>query len=83
MRLSKRERLAELRAYLGLCFELIGETDPKEVANRTGLHHSTCYRLMRGGATLMCRYNTIDAIGRAAGYRLAWDRHGRPRTARS
>lgn len=82
-RLSERERLTQLKAYLILCFELIGETDPKEVTNMTGLHPSTILRLMQGGASLMCRYNTIDVIGRAAGYKLVWRRDGRPKMVKS
>lgn len=78
--LSNHERTRELRAYVALCFNLIGETDLREIVNRTGLHISTVQRLANGQASLYCRYNTIDALGRAAGYRLAWTRTGHPRT---
>lgn len=71
--ISNADRTRELRAFVTLCFELIGETDLKEVSNRTGLHVQTVRRLANGQASLFCRYNTIDALGRAAGYRLHWN----------
>lgn len=71
-RISDTDRLAEYNAYIDLCFkqfELDGD-DFKEVSNRTGLCYSTIHRIATVGVTLATHIGTMDAISRAAGFRL-------------
>lgn len=72
--LTRGQRLAELKTFVQLCFNVIDEPDFKELANRTGLCVSTIERLARGEATLLTRFGTVQAIGYAAGLRLEWEK---------
>lgn len=65
-------RLAELKRLVLFCFYPIDETDPKEVANRTGLSVSTILRLGNGGASLKMRVNTLQVLCDAAGIHYRW-----------
>lgn len=72
VRMTKKRRLQELKAFVNICFSLIEEEtqDFKEIANRTGLSVSTLYRLAVEDYTLAVRFGTVQAIGLAAGLSL-------------
>lgn len=71
--MTPKVRLEELQAFIALCFHCLeqgGATDYHKMAELTGLHYSTLYRLHHGEATLAMRFNTIQVLGIAAGLRL-------------
>lgn len=68
-RLSKAERLKELKHAIQLCFVQM-DTTLAEVATKTGLHPSTVYRLWTGDYTLAIRFGTAQAMAYAAGLKL-------------
>lgn len=69
IRMTERERLGQLRAFVDLCFASLDD-DLKEVANQTGLCVATLRRLKYGKLTLLVRFGTVQALGMAAGYRM-------------
>ena len=68
-KLTSKQRLEELKQYIGLCFVLL-EGDMLEAAARSGLSLATCYRLWHGDHTLAVRFGTVQVLGYAAGLRL-------------
>lgn len=68
--MSDKQRLGELKAFVRLCFALIGEDDLKEIVNRTHLSISTLRRLALEEYTLAIRWGTIQRLSAAAGVRL-------------
>lgn len=70
----KKERLADLQAFIDLCFAVLNEPDMKEIANRTMLSVSTLYRLAGHypdqPLTLAVHFGTVQALGLAAGLKI-------------
>lgn len=78
-RLTKKNRLEELRAFLQICFTVLNEDtegDMKEISNLTGLSVTTIWRLQTDRFTLCVRFGTVQAIGAAAGFKLDWTEYG-------
>lgn len=71
-RLTKEQRAEEVRAYVALCFSALSDTCEswREVAELTGLHLSTIYRLGMGNASLATHIGTLQALGYAAGFEI-------------
>lgn len=70
IRLTEKQKFDELRHFIALCFLSLEGYDDKEIANFTGKHWHTIYRLRSGRYTLDLRYRTVEAIGAAAGLKL-------------
>lgn len=70
VRMTKRERLGQLKAYLNICFGLLSDYKSSEVADLTGLSVSTINRVSQGDVSLAIRWGTVEAIGLAAGLKL-------------
>jgi hypothetical protein len=46
------------------------------MANRTGLHYTTIWRIQRGLFSLATHFGTVQAIGFAAGFQLVFEKSG-------
>lgn len=73
--MSQKQRLEQLKAYVRICFALIAEEDPKEVANKTGLSLSTIHRLASEDFSLDIRFRTYQSLGLAAGVEITIKPH--------
>ena len=67
IRMTPKQRLTQLSQTLAVCFELLKDYDNKEVANYTGLHPKTIWRLRNGYYSLAIHFGTVQALGLAAG----------------
>lgn len=76
MTMTRKQRLAELRAFVRICFTAINEPDLKEVSNHTLLSVSTLKRIQTRKLSLNVRFGTIQALGLAAGLKLEWTETG-------
>jgi hypothetical protein len=59
-----------------MCFVLMEGTSFHDIADMTGLHVSTIFRLARGPISLRMHFGTVQALGYAAGVRLEAKNHG-------
>lgn len=69
-RITNRERLEELQAFIKLCFLTIDEDDINQISNRTGLCPSTLYRIQSSKLTTRIQVGTLQRLSEAAGLTL-------------
>ena len=69
VRLSRKQRLEELRQFISLCFTL-WEGTHDELAKKSGLCNATVSRLYRGDYTLAIRVNTLMVMAYSTGLKL-------------
>ncbi len=62
-----RNRLENLRIFIGLCYRLIDEEmDLKEISNKTWISVPTLYRLLTDKLSLKVHFGTIQKLADAA-----------------
>lgn len=70
IQMSKKKRIAELIAFIQLCFVMFDDMSFAQIAEKSGLSESTIRRLAFGPVSLLVRFGTIQAFGLAAGIKL-------------
>lgn len=75
IKLTEKQKLKELEAFIALCFLSLDGYDDKEIANFSGKSYYTIRRLRAGQYTLDIRYRTVEALGAAAGLKLVIGEH--------
>jgi hypothetical protein len=69
-RLTKAERLREIKGFVNLCFGMLEDLSYAQVALKSGLCEGTVRRLASNDFTLRVTVGSIQALGYAAGLRL-------------
>lgn len=67
IRMTPKQKLTQLSQTIAICFELLAQYDNKEIANYTGLHPKTIWRLRNGYYSLAVHFGTVQSLGLAAG----------------
>lgn len=70
IKMTEKQKLRELEAFVALCFASLEGYDDKEIANFTGRSHYTIRKLRIGQYSLDIRYRTVESLGAAAGLKL-------------
>lgn len=74
-KMSAEKRLEELCGFVNLCFAMLEDLTPTQIAEKTGLSRTTIHRLYHNDITLAVRFGTIHVLGIAAGLRLEMTEH--------
>jgi hypothetical protein len=68
--MSEKRMVAEIRAFVNICFTTLGMQRVATIAKLSGLSVSTVYRLGEGRVSLCTHIGTVQKLGRAAGFHL-------------